>query len=379
MLSRPVGRCPGRFGRSELWNRGVGTSEQVPRSTSRVPTSDMASSPVAEAVMNGERILVTGGSGFIGTNLVSRLLHDGAQVLNLDVAPPRDPSHLRYWRPTDVLDRQDLNTDVARFSPTLAVHLAARTDLDGTTIHDYRANTTGVRNVVEVFAAADPPPRRVIFASTRMVCAIGQVPTRDDEYSPSNAYGLSKVVGESMVREAAAPFEWTIVRPTSIWGEWFAIPYRGFFDAVRHGRYVHPKGRDVLKSFGYVGNTVYQLTCLLQASPSDVDHAMFYIADYEPVSVCDMAERIRTGFDAPRIRTVPTGALLGVGRVGDVLKRVGWTDPPLTTFRVNNLITPMAFDVGALEAVVGTLPYSLDEGIDRTVAWMRSHPRSTSA
>jgi hypothetical protein len=56
-----------------------------------------------------------------------------------------------------------------------------------------------------------------------------------------------------------------MVRPTSIWGPWFEIPYRTFFDATARGRYLHPRGRKVRKSFGYVGNTVYQLDRLMFA------------------------------------------------------------------------------------------------------------------
>jgi len=43
-------------------------------------------------------ILVTGGSGFIGTNLVRRLLALGEQVVNLDSSAPRDPEHGHLWR-----------------------------------------------------------------------------------------------------------------------------------------------------------------------------------------------------------------------------------------------------------------------------------------
>jgi nucleoside-diphosphate-sugar epimerase len=46
----------------------------------------------------GGRVLVTGGSGFIGTNLVEHLLSGGREVLSLDTQPPRDPAHEAAFR-----------------------------------------------------------------------------------------------------------------------------------------------------------------------------------------------------------------------------------------------------------------------------------------
>jgi nucleoside-diphosphate-sugar epimerase len=43
------------------------------------------------------KAFITGGSGFIGTNLVADLSSDGVEVLNYDRSPPLDPGHRPYW------------------------------------------------------------------------------------------------------------------------------------------------------------------------------------------------------------------------------------------------------------------------------------------
>lgn len=317
------------------------------------------------------RIVVTGGSGFIGVNLVHALLRAGHEVTNLDLKPPPAAELASHWRQTDILDADALAQAMRRARPDAVVHLAARTDLDGATVADYRANTDGVRNLIAAAAAASTG--RVLFASSRLVCRIGYQPSSPVDYLPTTPYGESKVMGEQLVRAIQGqPFEWTIVRPTSIWGPWFHVPYRNFFDAIRHGRYVHPKGLRVHKSFGYVGNSVHQLQGLLAAPAAAVDGRMFYLADYEPIEVLSWGGKVRAAFGAAPIRELPIAALRALARAGDLCSTLGWRSVPLTSFRLDNLVTEMLHDTAELRAICGELPFDLDSGVERTVAWMQA-------
>src|SRR5271154_2141560 len=76
-----------------------------------------------------ERVLVTGASGFIGTNLVEACLRNEIRVLNLDPLPPRNDAHHAVWEQVDPLDDIAVSSAVAAFAPTLVFHLGARTDL----------------------------------------------------------------------------------------------------------------------------------------------------------------------------------------------------------------------------------------------------------
>jgi GlcNAc-P-P-Und epimerase len=89
------------------------------------------------------KVFITGGSGFIGTNLVADLLGDAVEFLNFDRSPPLDPSHRPYWRVGNILSPPALQEALAEFQPTHLVHLAARVDTDGRTLADYRDNTDG--------------------------------------------------------------------------------------------------------------------------------------------------------------------------------------------------------------------------------------------
>lgn len=313
------------------------------------------------------RLLVTGGSGFIGTNVIEELGHrSNLAVCNIDIAEPKIKQHRQWWVDRDVRDLPSLQRVFAEFQPTHLVHLAARTDLHGTSLADYDSNTAGVANVV---AAAETTNSLVkcVFASSRLVCNISTPPDHEYDYSPPNTYGRSKVIGEQIVRQRAS-FDWTIVRPTSIWGPWFGVPYRDFFIAVLKNRYVHPAGRTILKSFGYVGNTVLQVEALALGDDPRSSRKTLYLADYTPVSVHAMAEAIRSAIGGRPVRSLPVPLFRAAGFAGSLVQSAGLVrEPPLTKFRVGNLLSDMVFDMSPLSEIVGDLPIDMSEGVRLTV------------
>ena len=318
------------------------------------------------------RVFVTGGSGFIGTNLVQCLLDDGFEVLNFDHRPPPNHLHAKYYFAGEILNLCSLRAAARSFQPDLLVHLAARCDLRGSSLEDYSANTTGVRNIISAVHNV-ASVQRVIFTSSRYVHSTANQPRRDDEYTPFTFYGASKVESERIVRASDLQVPWVIVRPTSIWGPWFGIPYKGFFDALRRGLYIHPQGERLYKSFGYVGNVAHQIKRLLIAPSNLVHGRVFYVADYQPTEIMEMAEVVREAFKAPPVREVPLGVLRLLAAAGDAARKLGWKNPPMTSFRLDNLRTQMVYDISATQAIAGPCPYTLEQGVRATVEWIQQH------
>jgi len=318
-------------------------------------------------------VLITGGSGFIGTNLVEHYASLGNRVVNLDVASPRNQAHAQYWTKLDIRDTWALRKIVEDLSPNLIFHMAARTDLDGRSIADYSANTDGVKAVIEV-AGNCTQLHRAIFASSMLVCALGCLPKHETDYCPTTRYGESKVLGERYVRELAGErFPWTIVRPTSLWGPWFSVPYRNFFEAVAKRMYLHPRGREIHRSYGFVLNAVHQLSRIASCQDRHaVDRRVLYLADYQPIEIYRWAQTISRQYGVPSPPKVPVGILKLLARVGDALKGIGMlSNPRLTSFRLNNLLTESVFDLSELKDVAGTTPYNMEQGVALTVEWLK--------
>src|SRR5947209_4275323 len=163
------------------------------------------------------RILITGGSGFIGTNAIEAFSDNATAVLNYSIDAPINPAQMQYWRAGDILDSAATTAAFREFQPTTVLHLAARAECDErTTVEEgYRANTEGTRNVLEAIRAT-PSVQRAIITSSQFVCAPGRLPKDDTDYFPETVYGKSKVITEKLTREANLSACWTIIRPTNI-------------------------------------------------------------------------------------------------------------------------------------------------------------------
>jgi nucleoside-diphosphate-sugar epimerase len=318
------------------------------------------------------RLLVTGGSGFIGTNVVEYFVGTRQyDVLNIDIAAPCHPLHKPFWHQIDLLDGPALQSAITSFDPHFVLHLAARTDLDGKSINDYAANTIGVSNLLEALRLA-PSLRCVVFTSSMLVCKLGYVPGSAFEYCPTTVYGESKVAGEKLVRANPPNCTWALVRPTSIWGPWFKVPYRTFFEYVLKGRYFHIGKTRIKKTYGYVGNVVQQLEALIMAQSEQVDTKMFYLGDSTDYVIRDWANSIARRQNI-RIITIPLIFMFAGAIVGDFLKlfRIWF---PITSFRLKNMTIENCLDLEPIFTVVPNLNYDRENAIDLTLKWMKEHP-----
>jgi nucleoside-diphosphate-sugar epimerase len=316
------------------------------------------------------KILVTGGSGFIGTNIIE-FYKDNCEILNIDIKPPRNSRHKAYWREVDILDDKSLNNIFVEFQPDYVLHMAARTDLNGKKLEDYNSNIKGVENIISAISTVTSI-KKIIFSSSRLVCEIGYEPKDEFDYKPSTIYGESKIIGEKIVRESKTlNVDWNIVRPTSLWGPWFDIPYKNFFDVIERNLYYHPKGKRIYKKFGFVLNSVFILDKLLE--DKSLNGNTLYLADFEELEVKNWANLISVFFHQKKVKEIPFFILKIVSIFGDFMKFIGFENPPLTSFRLTNLTTPMRYNTQDVESIVGDLPYNLESATNITYKWLKNN------
>ena len=110
------------------------------------------------------KILITGGSGFIGTNLVNFYTNLGWTVKNIDINSPKDSQATNVWECCDINNYDTLSACLQNYSPDYIVHLAARTDLDGANVDDYQANTIGVENILKISSKL-PTLKKILITS----------------------------------------------------------------------------------------------------------------------------------------------------------------------------------------------------------------------
>jgi UDP-glucose 4-epimerase len=217
------------------------------------------------------RALVTGAAGFIGSNLVDRLLAEGHEVTGLDNFSTGfrqflEDAHANPRFKLVVADLLDLDAvKRAMVGAEFVFHLAANADVRFGPDHprrDLEQNTIVTWNVLEAMRANGT--RRIAFSSTGSVYGEPEIfPTPETAPFPvqTSLYGASKVAAEGMIAAYATAFGYQafIFRFVSILGERYTHGH--VFDFYRQ-LLAHPEALDVLgnglqrKSYLYVQDCV---------------------------------------------------------------------------------------------------------------------------
>ena len=313
------------------------------------------------------KVLITGGSGFIGTNLLLFLI-EKYEILNIDIRESNLTELQKYTSIVDITNYENFRNVVIGFFPDYIIHLAARTDLNGKFIYDYSANTVGVSNLMKIIHEL-PKLKKLIVTSSMLVCHTGYYPKNQFDYAPNTLYGESKVETEKIVWDNKPQCDWAIIRPTSIWGPWFGVPYRNFFDMVISRKYFHIGRKSCTKTYGYVGNAVYQIEQILFHETLNEDQKVFYIGDNPPTNIEIWANEIAAelNFD---IKRVPFWMLKIAAYFGDLLKLFNITFP-MTSFRLKNMTTDNTIDLSETYKIAPNPPCSRIDGIKATLQWLK--------
>jgi nucleoside-diphosphate-sugar epimerase len=317
------------------------------------------------------RLLLTGASGFIGTNLLASWNGRYEAILNLDSRSPLDATHQSFWHKADLLAPGEWTQQIADFQPTEVIHLAARTDMDETTTPEtgYRVNIEGTRNLLQALSKL-PSIQRFILISSQFVCGPNYIPKNDTDYAPVTVYGQSKVEAEMVLRTSRIPFPWVIARPTNVWGPWHPRYPQEFWKVLQKGWYVHPSGAPVCRAYAFVGTVLHQLQQILSLPEEKVAGQTLYLSD--PVD--DIAHWVDAFSFALRgcpARRIPRQLLFGLGKVGDAIETLTRRPFYINSSRARSMTTDYVVPLDKSLAILGLGPISLEEGVKKTVAWLR--------
>jgi len=315
-------------------------------------------------VLEGKRIFITGGAGFIATTLARELV-DRNEVVAVDNlhrdaltgTELAEHPNLEFHR-VDVLDPEPVR-ELAR-GATHIVHCAAIAGVDTvieSPVRTMRVNVIGTYNALEAALATLDTVERFLDFSTSEVfgrhafrVTEGDVSTIGSVGEARWTYAVSKLAGEHMARayhdELGLPA--TTLHPFNVFGpgQIGGGAIRAFIEAslAGHDLTVHGDGSQI-RAWCYVTDMVDAvLRCLERAEA--VGHAFNVGNPRSAVTIFDLAHRIKRLTDAP----------------GDVvLTPIDWADVEL---RIPNVEK-------AKELLDWTPQVELDEGLARTIAWYR--------
>jgi nucleoside-diphosphate-sugar epimerase len=266
------------------------------------------------------------------------------------------------------MDQAALRAQFMAFRPTHVVHLAARTDTDEKRdVEAYRQNHEGTRLLLEV-VKEDPGIEHIVVTSTQFVCEAGYQPKDDLDFKPFTIYGESKRLTELVTREAGLNCRWTIIRPTTIWGPW-SLRYRDvMFRIMTKGLYFHPSRARVIRSYGYVGNVVWQIGRILELGAPAHGKAL-YVGD-QPFDLKIWVDAVSRELTGKPVRFIPAWMIKGMALAGDALKVVG-IPFPITSGRFRSMTSDYVTPMDRTIQLLGAAPFSMGEGVKEFVKWYR--------
>jgi nucleoside-diphosphate-sugar epimerase len=198
-------------------------------------------------------ITIIGGSGFVGTRLMTRLLAGGHNVKIADKNDSRKYPHLRVF--ADVREQKTLEQVLA--GSDIVINLAAehRDDVTPKSLYD-DVNVTGAENVCNVCTKLGI--KKIIFTSS--VAVYGFAPLGTDETGQVNYfndYGRTKWLAEEKYRKwlvSDPKYSLTIIRPTVIFGEQNRGNVYNLLRQITSGKFLMVGNGKNIKSMAYVEN-----------------------------------------------------------------------------------------------------------------------------
>lgn len=263
---------------------------------------------MADASLTTElgRVLVTGGSGFVGANLVTTLLERGYQVRSFDLAPSPLPDHpkLEVVR-GNICDPDTVAAAVAGIDTI--IHTAAIIDLQGGAEvtdeirqRNFAINVGGTENLITAGRAAGV--KRFVYTASNSVVMGGQPIRNGDETMPyttkfNDLYTETKVAAERFVlsQNEVDGLLTCSIRPSGIWGNGDQTMFRKLFESVVAGHVKVLIGRKSAKlDNSYVHNLIHGFILAGEhlVPGGTAPGQAYFVNDGEPINMFEFARPV---------------------------------------------------------------------------------------
>jgi len=319
------------------------------------------------------KVLITGGTGFIGSHLIERLLERKFKIYAL----VRNPQNLKWLagQPVTLLPGDINNLPSFPVDFDYIFHLAGLTKSHNPS-EFYRINYQGTLQLLETVAQQKKAPQKFIFLSSLAVSgpssSLAGV-TEEEPPRPLTPYGRSKLLGEEACLRFQDIFPLAILRVSAVYGPrdkdflpFFKIVKKGLLPLVRPGRrYL---------SICYVADLIRALELCLDKNFRSGE--IFHVAHPQPISWDEL------GREAARILQrrvipifIPLGVLLGAALFNYFKDRFSHTPSPLNLQKYRELKQKnWVADTKKIHRLLDfRAEYDLSRGLRETLTWYQQH------
>lgn len=332
------------------------------------------------------RVLVTGGSGFVGANLVTELLERGLEVRSFDRVPSPLPAHPRLEVfQGDITNVDDVTAAVSEIDTV--IHTAAIIDLMGgsSVTEEYRqrsfaVNVTGTKNLVH--AAQTAGVKRFVYTASNSVVMGGQRISGGDETLPyterfNDLYTETKVVAERFVlsQNGVEGVLTCSIRPSGIWGRGDQTMFRKVFESVLAGHVkVLVGNKNVKLDNSYVHNLIHGFILAAQhlVPGGTAPGQAYFVNDGEPINMFEFSRPVveACGQPWPTFR-VPGRLVWFVMTIWQLLHfKFGLPKPLLEPLAVERLYLDNYFSIAKAQRDLGYRPrYTTKQAMEQCLPY----------
>lgn len=325
------------------------------------------------------KVLITGGTGFIGSRLALRCVGEGESVRVLarrNTPAERENADELTARGIEIVDGSIVDGESVRQACNggidVVYHLAAaQHEMNVPDRHFHQVNVEGTRNLLS--AAVDAGVERFVHGSTIGVYgaqAAGPV-SEDTPLQPDNIYGKSKLEGEKVVRTFFDRVPIAIARISETYGPGDRRLLK-LFRGLAGNRFVMIGPGRNLHHLVYIDDLIDGMR--LSASSDEAVGATFVLSGPQAISTREMVAAACRALDRPSPRLgLPLWPLMAAAVVMEGTLRPLGIQPPLHPRRMNFFIKSFAFRGNEARERLGYEPVvDFAEGARRTVEWYRS-------
>lgn len=311
------------------------------------------------------KIVIIGGSGFIGTRLVGLLLETEHEVVIADIV--RSDKYPGLWKKCDACNEDELDSVLQGCDCIVNLAASHRDDVRPISLY-MRNNVEAAEHVCKV--ATKLCINHIVFTSS--VAVYGFPKYAYDEKGPKkpfNEYGRTKLLAEEVYRKwenGNLENKLHIVRPTVVFGEGNRGNVYNLFKQLASGCFLMVGNGKNSKSMAYVGNVVAFL--LWNIEKNNQKYSVYNYIDKPDFSMNDLVDGFgrALGKCIPSIRLPYFVGLLG-GYCFDMLSFLTRRRYTISSIRVKKFCATTVFDSGAMLNSGFLPPYTLLEGLERTV------------
>lgn len=344
--------------------------------------NDAAAAAASDATLPKAGVFITGGSGYVGRNLIRHCVGKGIAVTALARSATAEKRVTELGAKAFIGDLLSPDLASGMAGSDVLIHAAADTDHGPGTERQRRVNEDGTAAVFKAAQAAGI--RRAVHLSTESVLADGHPLINVDERHPlprrpAGAYSESKAAAERIALACNSDgFEVIVVRPRFVWGRDDTTALPNLLAAVQSGQFAWISGGDYLTTTTHIANLCHGIDLVTAKGRGG---EIYFLGDDEPVRFRDFATALMAtqGVMAPE-KSVPRPLLRFIAGFGDWLHQIsgGRITGPLTLQSYATSAVTITLNIAKARRELGYAPIMTREAGLAEMTTQTSEPLAAS-